>query len=171
MALETGRRRKPAIIVSRTDHERLSRLAESVGDRNPAVADALLAELDRARVVADASLAASIVRMGSTLRFTTDAGEDRTVTLVYPGEADIARADMQHLDDVLRLEQLGLEAFQGQGRPVAAPVEGQPDAGLGQELLDVLLHPALGQGEMDDGRGGGLIGQGARSGMSGGPVS
>ena len=53
MALETGRRRKPAIIVSRTDHERLSRLAESVGDRNPAVADALLAELDRARVVAD----------------------------------------------------------------------------------------------------------------------
>ena len=27
--------------------------------------------------------------MGSRLRFTTDAGEDRTVTLVFPAEADI----------------------------------------------------------------------------------
>lgn len=28
--------------------------------------------------------------MGSTLRFTSDLGEDRQVTLVFPGEADIA---------------------------------------------------------------------------------
>ena len=100
MAPETGRRRKPAITLSRTDHERLSRLAQSVVDRNPDVADQLLAELDRARVVADASLAASIVRMGSTLRFTTDAGEDRTVTLVYPGEADIAQGKVSVLTPV-----------------------------------------------------------------------
>ena len=45
MALENGKKRKPAITVSRTDHERLSRLAESASGRNPAVADELLAEL------------------------------------------------------------------------------------------------------------------------------
>ena len=100
MAPETGRRRKPAITLSRTDHERLSRLAQSVVDRNPDVADQLLAELDRARVVSDSALAASIVRMGSTLRFTTDAGEDRTVTLVYPGEADIAAGKISVLTPI-----------------------------------------------------------------------
>ena len=100
MALENGKKRKPAITVSRTDHERLSRLAEFASGRNPAVADELLAELDRARVVANASLAANIVRMGSTLRFTTDAGEDRTVTLVYPGEADIAAGKISVLTPI-----------------------------------------------------------------------
>ena len=100
MAPETGRRRKPAITLSRTDHERLSRLAQSVVDRNPDVADQLLAELDRARVVSDSALAAGIVRMGSTLRFTTDAGEDRTVTLVYPGEADIAAGKISVLTPI-----------------------------------------------------------------------
>ena len=100
MAPETGRRRKPAITLSRTDHERLSRLAQSVVDRNPDVADQLLAELDRARVVSDSALSAGVVRMGSTLRFTTDAGEDRTVTLVYPGEADIAAGKISVLTPI-----------------------------------------------------------------------
>ena len=68
---------------------------------------------------------------------------------VGTGEAEVARADMQHLDDVLRLQDLGLEALQRQGRAVAAAVEGQADAGVGQQAHDVLLHPALGQGEMD----------------------
>ena len=100
MAPETGSRREPAITLSRTDHSRLSRLAETASDRNPAVADGLLAELDRARVVADSSLADDVVRMGSTLRFTTDAGEARTVTLVYPGEADIAAGKVSVLTPI-----------------------------------------------------------------------
>lgn len=54
------------------------------------MAEQLLAELDRARVVADGKLAPDVVRMGSTLRFTTDGGQDRTVTLVFPADADIA---------------------------------------------------------------------------------
>src|SRR5690606_27612361 len=53
-------------------------------------ADDLFAELDRARIVADDKLSAEVVRMGTTLRFTTDAGEDRKVTLVYPPDADIS---------------------------------------------------------------------------------
>ena len=84
MATTTGGR-KPAITMTRSDHLSLSRLAESRAARDPDMSDQLLAELDRARVVEDRRIAADVVRMGSTLRFTTDTGEDRTVTLVFPG--------------------------------------------------------------------------------------
>jgi len=90
MAPDTKKQRKPAITITRSDHERLSRLAESYAARNPDVADELLAELDRAKVVDDGRIAADVVRMGSSLRFTSDVGDDRHVTLVFPGEADIA---------------------------------------------------------------------------------
>lgn len=98
MAPETKTHRKPAISMTRTDHDRLSRLAESHG--NPDVADALLTELDRARVVNDGRLAADVVRMGSTVRFTSDVGEDRRVTLVYPAEADIASGKVSILTPI-----------------------------------------------------------------------
>ena len=89
MATTPGRR-KPPITMTRSDHESLSRLAEARAARDPETSEQLLAELDRARVVMDGRIAADVVRMGSTLRFTTDTGEDRTVTLVFPAEADIA---------------------------------------------------------------------------------
>ena len=100
MASPTKRMAKPAITMTREDHERLTRLADSFADRNAAVADQLYAELDRARVVADAKLGSDVVRMGSTLRFTTDAGEDRTVTLVFPGEADIEEGKVSILTPI-----------------------------------------------------------------------
>ncbi|MGN6469940.1 MAG: nucleoside diphosphate kinase regulator [Rhizobiaceae bacterium] len=90
MAPPTKNRRKPAITVARSDHERLTRLAEAIAGRNAALADQLLDELERARIIDDNKFRADAVRMGSTVRFTTDAGEDRTVTLVFPDEADIA---------------------------------------------------------------------------------
>jgi regulator of nucleoside diphosphate kinase len=100
MATETKRRRKPAITITRTDHERLTRLADSIAEQNPATAEALFAELDRARIVADGQIGSGVVRMGSSLRFTTDAGEDRTVTLVFPGEADIAEGRISILTPI-----------------------------------------------------------------------
>ncbi|CAD7038299.1 nucleoside diphosphate kinase regulator [Pseudorhizobium endolithicum] len=100
MAPETKTHRKPAIIMTRSDHERLWRLAESYAARNPEVADELLAELDRARIVPDAKIAADVVRMGSSLRFTSDLGEDRQVTLVFPGEADIAAGKVSILTPI-----------------------------------------------------------------------
>ncbi|MBX9451874.1 MAG: nucleoside diphosphate kinase regulator [Mesorhizobium sp.] len=100
MAADNKKHRKPAISMTRSDHERLSLLAESFAERNPAVAEQLFAELDRARLVADGRLGDNIVRMGSTLRFTTDAGEDRTVTLVFPGEADIAAGKISILTPI-----------------------------------------------------------------------
>ena len=39
--------------------------------------------------MADTSLRSDVVRMGSTLRYATDTGEERTVSLVYPVDANI----------------------------------------------------------------------------------
>jgi regulator of nucleoside diphosphate kinase len=80
---------KPPITVTESDQDRLSRLAESHSVSNRTVADELMAELARAEVIADEQLAPDVVRMGSSLRFTTDVGHDRSVALVFPGEADV----------------------------------------------------------------------------------
>ncbi|MFC3725645.1 nucleoside diphosphate kinase regulator [Neoaquamicrobium sediminum] len=100
MAHTMKKNRKPTITVTRTDSERLWRLAESYVGRNRAVAEELLIELERAKVVADSRVAADVVRMGSTLRFTSDLGEDRSVTLVFPGEADIAEGRISILTPI-----------------------------------------------------------------------
>ncbi|MBU0726666.1 MAG: nucleoside diphosphate kinase regulator [Alphaproteobacteria bacterium] len=96
----TMSKRKPAITMTHSDHESLSRLAEARAIRDPESAEELLAELDRARLVDDRRIAPGVVRMGSTLRFTTDAGEDRVVTLVFPAEADIAKGRISILTPI-----------------------------------------------------------------------
>ncbi|WP_454748940.1 nucleoside diphosphate kinase regulator [Ciceribacter selenitireducens] len=100
MAPEKKSHRKPAIIVSLSDYKRLSRLAEAHATRDPEVSGELLSELDRARIVKDDQIRADVVSMGSTLRFTSDLGEDRTVTLVFPGEADIAAGKISILTPI-----------------------------------------------------------------------
>lgn len=100
MAPEKKTQRKPAIIVTRSDHDRLSRLAEAHAQRDPEVSGELLSELDRARIVKDGKIGANVVCMGSTLRFTSDLGEDRTVTLVFPGDADIAAGKVSILTPI-----------------------------------------------------------------------
>lgn len=89
MTAPIKRHRKPAITIGEANHAALTRLAETHSETNPTVADVLLAELDRAKVVPDEKLRDDVVRMGSTLRYTTETGEARTVTLVYPAQADI----------------------------------------------------------------------------------
>ena len=100
MAYVTKKHRKPVISLTRTDNERLWRLAESYAGPNPTVAEELLAELDRANIVEDGRLAGDVVRMGSSLRFTSDMGEDRRVSLVFPGEADIAEGKVSILTPI-----------------------------------------------------------------------
>lgn len=82
--------RKPTISIAKSEYERLTKLAESQAAKVPDVSEELLGELERARIVNDAKLPEGVIRMGSSLRYTSDLGEDRLVTLVYPGEADIA---------------------------------------------------------------------------------
>lgn len=146
MAQANKKNRKPAITVIRTDRERLWRLADSFADRNPVVAEELLAELDRAKVVDDERLAADVVRMGSSLRFTSDLDEDRNVTLVFPGEADIAEGKVSVLTPI-GVALIGLSAGQSidwtarDGRvhrltveTVQPPASTAPSLGASQEL-------------------------------------
>lgn len=88
------------IVISSSDHIRLSRLAESISERTPELSDQLFAELERARVVPDMDVPANVVRMGSTLRYQSDSGADRTVTLVYPGDADISEGRVSVLTPI-----------------------------------------------------------------------
>ena len=80
----------PRIVLGSTDHETLGRLARAGLDRMPELAETLLDELDRARVVEDAKLPEDVVRMGARVVYRTNGGAEQDVTLVYPAEADIA---------------------------------------------------------------------------------
>ena len=81
---------KPKIVLSEADHRKLIALALAGSGHSSDAADDLLYEIERARVVPETKLAASVVRMGSTVTYRPDNGPERTVTLVYPADADIA---------------------------------------------------------------------------------
>lgn len=79
----------PNITLTTEDFGKLTELAHAGISIASTVADDLLYELDRARVLPAADLPHDVVRMGSTARYRTGEGEEREVTLVYPAEADI----------------------------------------------------------------------------------
>lgn len=110
-AMPRRERGAPPLRLGRSDHDRLWGVAETFSARNPDLAERLMTELDRAEVVPDGQLAADVVRMGSTLRFTTDAGEDRTVTLVFPSDADISAGRVSVLTPI-GIALIGLSAGQ-----------------------------------------------------------
>lgn len=80
----------PEIILSQADHRLLNILAMAGLDHTPDQSDKLLYELERARVLDDSEVPSDIVRMGSFVRYRTDAGVEQQVKLVYPADADIA---------------------------------------------------------------------------------
>lgn len=86
----TASARLPKIAVTDRDHESLSVLANAALKAFPDVADELLGELERARIVPERSIKPTVVRMGSVLTYRTPGGADRTMTLVYPAQADIS---------------------------------------------------------------------------------
>lgn len=100
MQEKTKARRKPNIKISATDHARLSTLANTTAERNAEIADELFAELDRARVTPDNQMSDDIVQMGSTVEYKPDTGESRTVTLVFPGDADISAGKVSILTPI-----------------------------------------------------------------------
>ena len=80
----------PPITLTRPDHDKLSALAVAYLDHAPTVAEYLEREVGRATVVAPDRIRGDVVTMGSTVRFRDEqTGQDRTVTLVYPGAEDI----------------------------------------------------------------------------------
>lgn len=82
--------KKPKITISDSDFDRLTRLANNSLNTMTELAEELLAELERAKVVSDRALPENVVRMGAAVTYSSDTGQKRTVILVNPGEADIA---------------------------------------------------------------------------------
>ena len=98
--VSNARRNKPKIVVSDVDEKRLNSLAVAVADRMPALADALLEELERARIVEQHAMPSNTVCMGSVLEYRSEDGQTRRVTLVYPGQADIAQGKISILTPI-----------------------------------------------------------------------
>lgn len=83
-------RARPPIQIRETDAERIGNLAIEAEERLPQVAELLLAEINRARIVQDSRLPADVVAMQSIVKFADEAsGVERTLQLVYPQAADI----------------------------------------------------------------------------------
>jgi len=81
----------PPIMLTATDHDRLSALVEAVSAKLPDVYEYLTAELDRAAVIDASEIALAVVTMGARVAFRDEVtGQERTVTLVYPHDADLA---------------------------------------------------------------------------------
>lgn len=100
MSLSSTRPKRPSIVLSQSDHDTLARLAARGLGLGAAASDELFFELARARIVPDHRVGADVVRMGSTLTFRTDAGQERVVTLVTPNEADITRSRISVLTPI-----------------------------------------------------------------------
>ncbi|TWH00104.1 regulator of nucleoside diphosphate kinase [Mesorhizobium sp. J18] len=100
MELKNKTTRKPKIVVAQSDYQRLSSLAEAASGHNPEVSEQLLSELDRATIRPDEQVGTDVIRMGSTAEYSTETGEARKVTLVFPGSADISEGKISILTPI-----------------------------------------------------------------------
>lgn len=82
----------PEILVGEDDHRRLTVAALTDIGQSAERMDFLLYELDRARIVKDGLLPPDVVRIGSVVRYKTLPGEERTIKLVMPEQAERAGA-------------------------------------------------------------------------------
>ncbi len=81
--------KKPKIIISETDADRLDRLLSALPDNAFPGQTALEDELARATIVSPQKVPANVVTMNSTVRFrVSSSNEEFTLTLVYPKDVD-----------------------------------------------------------------------------------
>lgn len=93
--------RRPPIHMIDTEVETLTNLALGAQGRLPEVSELLLDEIGRARIHSEEKFPANTVSMGSVVEFADEqGGSQRTVQLVYPGEADIAAGKISILTHV-----------------------------------------------------------------------
>ena len=88
MSDKATNRGKPKIVIGDVDHERLTSLATGALDRMPEVADILLSELERAKVVKARSVPADTIQMGSTIEYRPDDGQHEGRVGVHPSFVD-----------------------------------------------------------------------------------
>lgn len=91
---------RPRIVVSSSDHAKLTQLANGLLERKPELAEELLGELERARVARDGAVPPGTVQMGCAVEYHTEDKQTRRVVLVYPGEADIAQGKVSILTPI-----------------------------------------------------------------------
>lgn len=103
--------KKPSIVINKADHARLLQIANGLLDRKPEMAEVLLMELERARVVERGAVLNDSVQMGAAVEYRTEDGQTRRVTLVYPADADIAEGKVSILTPI-GTALLGLRAGQ-----------------------------------------------------------
>jgi len=92
---------RPQITIAHSEYAQLFALAAagSAADM-PSAADALLAEIERARVVPEGKLKPEVVRMGSRVHYRTDRDDLVDVTLVFPAHADISQGKVSVLTPI-----------------------------------------------------------------------
>ncbi|MCW8935554.1 MAG: nucleoside diphosphate kinase regulator [Gammaproteobacteria bacterium] len=76
--------KRPKIILTSYDLDRLDALLESLPGKTFPGRDELRAELDRADIVESNEVPADVVTMNSKVRFALESGEEFCLTLVYP---------------------------------------------------------------------------------------
>ena len=80
----------PQITIAQETVDHLEALVEGASARMPALAERLLEELSRARILPAARMPADVVGIGSRgTRRDESTGHEQTATLVWPEEADI----------------------------------------------------------------------------------
>lgn len=93
-----SRTKTSALVISQRDYQHLLQLIEK---NTSDAADALDAEISRAKIVAQEKLPADVVAMESQVTFTDlDSGEAKTVQLVYPQAADVSQLKISVLSPV-----------------------------------------------------------------------
>jgi regulator of nucleoside diphosphate kinase len=81
---------RPALIIDADDYERLIGIARGALQQQPALAEQLLEEVERADLRPSAEMPLDVVAIGSDVTFhETDSDQTRTVRLVFPRDADL----------------------------------------------------------------------------------
>jgi regulator of nucleoside diphosphate kinase len=132
--------KRPNILVSSTDMERLERLLESLPNGAvPGKAD-LEAELDRAEVVDPKDIPPSVVTMNSTVKFKVESSQEEfCLTLVYPKDVDASGGTISILAPV-GSALLGLS----EGDEIEWP---RPGGGTLQVRIEEIVHQPERAGE------------------------
>lgn len=85
-----SRSHRPQITIAQETVDHLEALVQGATARMPALADRLLEELSRARILPAARMPADVAGIGSRVTWRDETtGHEQTATLVWPEEADI----------------------------------------------------------------------------------
>ncbi len=91
-------KKENSLIISKPDYLQLIKLIEQ---HDTPAAEALDIELSRADIVPDNDIPADAVAMGSQVTFVDlDSNEEKTISLVYPNEADVTQMKISILSPV-----------------------------------------------------------------------